>query len=77
VAIEHVTPLWWWSQLSIKVGELKRKSDSALAVVMNQSRPQDHEVRELRQLLTTATELLDRAEGGVNTVESTAPAVTT
>ena len=78
MAIEHVTPLWWWSQLSITAGALKRKADSALAVVMNQSAPQDAELRELRQLLDSAAQLLTRAEGGAApTEETTSPVVPT
>lgn len=63
MAIEHVTPLYHWNQLSAVAGELNRKAGQALAFVMNGSEPYEADVAALRELLQRGLAHLDAATG--------------
>lgn len=62
MAIEHVTPLYYWSQLSQAAAELNLAAGKALAFAMNGNEPYAADIANLRALLARANETLDKGE---------------
>lgn len=60
--IVMVMPLYHWNQLSIALGDVKRRADKALAASMNGEEPHQDVINELRASFNAALVHLDNAE---------------